>query len=78
MQLTDKNKVATPENWKVIFYDFRFSIKNVNLMHFQKGDSCMVLPTVKDEEIPTLYPNGVEVINVPSGKKYLRMTQCPQ
>ncbi|XP_037050285.1 peroxiredoxin-6 [Bradysia coprophila] len=58
MQLTDTNKVATPENWK-------------------KGDSCMVLPTVKDEDIPSLYPNGVEVIEVPSGKKYLRKTQCP-
>lgn len=58
MQLTDKNKVATPVDWK-------------------KGESCMVLPSVKDEEFSTLYPNGVEVIQVPSGKKYLRKTQCP-
>lgn len=55
MQLTEKNKVATPADWK-------------------KGENCMVLPTIKDEDIPKLFPKGVEVIEVPSGKKYIRKT----
>lgn len=59
LQLTDRNKVATPVDWK-------------------KGEWCMVLPTVKDEDIPTLYPKGVEVTEMPSGKKYIRKTPCPE
>jgi peroxiredoxin 6 len=59
MQLTDRNKVATPVDWK-------------------QGDWCMVLPTVKDEEIQSLYPKGVEVTEMPSGKKYIRKTPCPE
>lgn len=55
MQVTDKNKVATPVDWKL-------------------GDRCMVLPTVKDENLPKLFPKGVEVTEVPSGKKYIRKT----
>ncbi|KAG5672587.1 hypothetical protein PVAND_002703 [Polypedilum vanderplanki] len=45
---------------------------------WKKGDYCMVLPTVKNEEIPKLYPKGVEFVNVPSGKSYLRKTPCPE
>jgi 1-Cys peroxiredoxin 6 len=59
MQLTDRNKVATPVDWK-------------------KGGWCMVLPTVKNEDIPSLYPKGVEHIVVPSGKQYIRKTPCPE
>lgn len=59
LQLTDRNKVATPVDWK-------------------KGEWCMVLPTVKDEEIPALYPKGVDVTEMPSGKKYIRKTPCPE
>jgi peroxiredoxin 6 len=59
MQLTDKNKVATPVDWK-------------------NGEWCMVLPTVKDEDIPALYPQGVEKIEMPSGKSYIRKTPCPK
>jgi peroxiredoxin 6 len=59
MQLTDKNKVATPVDWK-------------------NGEWCMVLPTVKDEDIPALYPQGVEKIEMPSGKGYIRKTPCPK
>lgn len=58
MQLTDKNKVATPADWK-------------------QNDSVMVLPTIKDEDIPALFPKGVEVTEMPSGKKYIRKTPCP-
>lgn len=59
MQLTDKNKVATPVDWK-------------------QNDHVMVLPTVKDEELSTLYPQGVEIEVMPSGKKYIRKTTCPK
>lgn len=59
MQLTDRNKVATPVDWK-------------------QGGYCMVLPTVKDDEIAALYPKGVEVTEMPSGKKYIRKTPCPE
>lgn len=58
LQLTDRNKVATPVDW-------------------QKGSYCMVLPTVSSEDVPKLYPKGVEVVPVPSGKSYLRKTPCP-
>lgn len=59
LQLTDRNRVATPVDWK------------------QNG-SVMVLPTVKDEDIPILYPKGVEVTPMPSGKNYIRKTPCPE
>uniref|UniRef100_U5ET43 1-Cys peroxiredoxin n=1 Tax=Corethrella appendiculata TaxID=1370023 RepID=U5ET43_9DIPT len=59
IQLTDKNKVATPADWK-------------------HGSYCMVLPTIKDEDIPKLFPDGIEIVNVPSGKKYIRKTDCPK
>ena len=59
IQLTDRNKVATPVDWK-------------------QGEYCMVLPTVKDEDIPSFYPKGVDVTEMPSGKKYIRKTPCPE
>lgn len=59
LQLTDRNKVATPVDWK-------------------QGGYVMVLPTVKAEDIPALYPKGVEVTEMPSGKSYIRKTPCPE
>ncbi|XP_036322599.1 peroxiredoxin-6 [Rhagoletis pomonella] len=44
---------------------------------WKQGDVCMVLPTVKEEDVSHLFPAGVEVIPVPSGKKYLRKTPQP-
>jgi len=44
---------------------------------WQQGDFCMVLPSVKDEDIAKLFPTGVETIVVPSGKNYLRKTSQP-
>ncbi|KAL3186120.1 hypothetical protein MRX96_028244 [Rhipicephalus microplus] len=38
------------------------------------GEPCMVIPSVKDEEIPLLFPKGVTSYNVPSGRKYIRVT----
>lgn len=59
MQLTDRNKVATPVDWT-------------------KGSYCMVVPNVTNEEIPNLYPKGVEFVDVPSKKCYIRKTPCPE
>lgn len=38
----------------------------------------MVLPTVKDADIPALFPKGITTVSVPSGKSYLRKTQQPE
>lgn len=43
----------------------------------QIGEECMVLPTVKDEELETLFPQGVTIMDMPSGQAYLRKTTCP-
>lgn len=45
---------------------------------WQPGKPCMVVPSVKDEELAQLFPDGVEKHPVPSGKDYLRTTTCPQ
>ena len=37
----------------------------------------MVVPSVKPEEVASLFPKGVEVRKVPSGKEYLRFTPDP-
>jgi peroxiredoxin 6 len=39
------------------------------------GDKCMSKPTLSSDEIKKQLPQGVENINVPSGKNYLRLTQ---
>ncbi|CRL07210.1 CLUMA_CG020193, isoform A [Clunio marinus] len=44
---------------------------------WRQGGDCMILPTVKEEEIHSLFPEGVEMLEVPSGKKYIRITPCP-
>jgi len=38
------------------------------------GGEAMVLPTVKDEDLGTIFPKGVRKENVPSGKHYMRFT----
>jgi hypothetical protein len=43
----------------------------------QMGSSCMVVPSVKDVDLATLFPAGVDVKSVPSGKTYLRITPQP-
>lgn len=42
------------------------------------NDPVMVLPTVKDEDLSALFPKGVEVTEMPSGRKYIRKTPCPE
>ena len=44
---------------------------------WQNGGSCMVVPSVKSEEISNLFPKGVTIHDVPSGKDYLRITPQP-
>ena len=38
----------------------------------------MVLPTVKPEDIPKLFPKGVTTKEMPSGKGYMRYTSQPE
>ncbi|XP_052860029.1 peroxiredoxin-6 [Anopheles cruzii] len=45
---------------------------------WRPGEACMVLPTVKDDQLPALFPAGVTSIPLPSGKGYLRRTECPE
>ena len=44
---------------------------------WQSGGSCMVVPSVKAEDVPNLFPKGVTIHDVPSGKQYLRTTPQP-
>ncbi|XP_062121399.1 LOW QUALITY PROTEIN: peroxiredoxin-6 [Drosophila sulfurigaster albostrigata] len=45
---------------------------------WKQGGQCMVLPTVKAEDVAKLFPEGVQTIEVPSGKSYLRITAQPK
>ncbi|XP_014274634.3 peroxiredoxin-6 isoform X2 [Halyomorpha halys] len=38
------------------------------------GDKVMILPTVKDEDLPKLFPKGVDKVSMPSGINYVRTT----
>ncbi|MBN3295652.1 PRDX6 protein, partial [Amia calva] len=44
---------------------------------WQPGDRVMVLPNVAEEEAAEMFPSGVFVKDLPSGKKYLRYTPQP-
>ncbi|KAL0267265.1 UNVERIFIED_CONTAM: hypothetical protein PYX00_009585 [Menopon gallinae] len=43
-------------------------------MNWTPGTKVMILPHVKDEDLPTLFPKGVEKVSMPSGKSYVRTT----
>merc|ERR1712193_277316 len=45
---------------------------------WQNGGSCMVVPGVKPEEVAGLFPKGITIHDVPSGKQYLRTTPQPE
>jgi len=45
---------------------------------WKQGGSCMVVPSVKQEDVAGLFPKGVKVHQVPSGKVYLRTTPQPE
>lgn len=44
---------------------------------WKQGGDCMVLPTVKNEEIKDLFPKGISNYMLPSGKQYIRTTPQP-
>lgn len=46
----------------------------VNWTH---GDECMVLPSIKQEDVAALFPKGHRIADVPSGKGYMRFTPDP-
>jgi len=46
-------------------------------VNWQKGAECMVLPSVQDADVGKLFPKGVRIEGVPSGKSYLRFTPDP-
>lgn len=45
---------------------------------WQKNDDVMITPNVKPEEAIKLFPKGFKTVEVPSGKKYIRLTQQPE
>lgn len=44
---------------------------------WKRGAECMVLPYIKEEALPDMFPKGVVKTKVPSGKPYIRITPCP-
>jgi len=44
---------------------------------WKQGDDCMVLPTLKPEQVKELFGDHVETVQLPSGKGYLRKTKQP-
>ncbi|XP_046403990.1 peroxiredoxin-6-like [Ischnura elegans] len=42
--------------------------------NWKPGDKVMVLPSVKKEDLPKLFPKGVDTVKMPSGIEYVRMT----
>ncbi|KAI9585219.1 peroxiredoxin-6 [Glossina fuscipes] len=44
---------------------------------WNQGDTCMILPTLSNEEASKKYPKGFKTFNVPSGKTYIRQTPQP-
>lgn len=55
-----------------------FSFQVATPVDWQKGGSCMVVPSVKTEDAGKLFPKGFTVHEVPSGKQYLRTTPMPE
>ncbi|KAH8404764.1 hypothetical protein KR222_000524 [Zaprionus bogoriensis] len=45
---------------------------------WKQGGQCMVLPTVQAGDVPKLFPDGINTIELPSGKTYLRITAQPR
>eukprot|EP00037_Helgoeca_nana_P015159 m.141874 g.141874 ORF g.141874 m.141874 type:complete len:223 (+) comp22889_c0_seq1:306-974(+) len=46
-------------------------------VNWKHGDECMVVPSVKQEDVAGLFPKGHRIEEVPSGKAYLRFTPDP-
>jgi len=77
LQVAARKPVATPANWTVFYkYDFPYFalVLNLSFNFLQPGSHVMVLPSVKDEDIPALFPKGVDTVKMPSGINYVRTT----
>lgn len=44
---------------------------------WKSGDKCMVVPSISTEDAKKIFPGGVEVVAMPSGKEYMRFTPDP-
>jgi len=44
---------------------------------WKHGDKCMVIPSITTADAKKIFPKGVEIRAVPSGKEYLRFTPDP-
>lgn len=44
------------------------------LFFLQPGEKVMILPTVKNEDLDSLFPGGVDTVLMPSGNVYIRTT----
>merc|ERR1712243_139952 len=51
--------------------------KEATPVDWKQGGQCMVVPSVKQEDTASLFPKGVKVHEVPSGKVYIRTTPQP-
>merc|ERR1712059_64559 len=52
--------------------------KDATPADWKHGGSCMVVPSVQQKDVAGLFPKGVKVHEVPSGKVYLRTTPQPE
>ena len=64
-------------NYNVLNYFNFFSFLKATPADWQVGEDCMVLPTIKEDQVANLFPLGVKSVKVPSGKNYIRKTPCP-
>jgi 1-Cys peroxiredoxin 6 len=46
-------------------------------VNWKKGDDCIIVPALSTAEARELFPKGVRVVQVPSGREYLRYTPDP-
>jgi 1-Cys peroxiredoxin 6 len=44
---------------------------------WKQGESCMIVPGVSKEDADKKFPKGYKVVDVPSGKQYIRLTPQP-
>lgn len=78
LQLTANFKVATPANWvhgdnvMVRTYTHHYTDWSTDMTRV-----CQLTPGVSNAEAEEKFPKGFEVMEVPSGKAYLRLTPQP-
>ena len=45
---------------------------------WKHGGSCMVVPSVNNDDAKKMFPKGFKIHDVPSGKGYIRTTDQPE